>query len=139
MSNKKITIASIVLVVLAVLLGIAFTLGHKTTAENLQAQEWDLTNNNHVQTATFLKSNQLHVKEGNQKVVYKYKIIESNKKDFIKITGNGSMGEPIKYTYKIDKKDNGYYLQLIKNKTNHNALNDLDDFVGNITLAPKND
>lgn len=140
MSNKKITIASIVLAFLAVILGIVFTFGHKTTtAEKLQAQEWELTNNNHVQTATFLKSNQLHVKEGNQEVVYKYKIIESNKKDFMKITGNGSMGETIKYTYKINKKDNGYYLQLIKNKTNHNALNDLDDFVGNIKLEPKNE
>ncbi|MCG0835821.1 hypothetical protein IMAU10217_02924 [Lactiplantibacillus plantarum] len=39
MSNKKITIASIVLAFLVVLLGIAFIFGHKTTAEKLQAQE----------------------------------------------------------------------------------------------------
>ena len=57
MSNKKITIASIVLAFLAVLLGIAFIFGHKTTAEKLQAQEWTLTSQEESNTVNFKKDN----------------------------------------------------------------------------------
>lgn len=139
MNTKKISIASIVVIVLIIIAGIGFTVGHKSTAEKLQAQEWTLTNNNYVHTANFTKNNELQVRRLSMEVDYRYKLYQSNKKDFIKIYGKDALDNKIKYTYEINETDNGYYLKLIKNKTNNNALNDTDDFVGDIKLEPKND
>lgn len=136
-NKKKWTIVGIVVVALAVIAGIGYGVGHKDTAETLQSQEWDLTNNGNTQNARFTKSNRLIVSQGNISYSYNYKISKKDNIEYMKITGKGSMGEPIKYVYKIADKDKGFDLTLDKDKSNRNALNDTDDFVGNIQLAEK--
>lgn len=138
MSNKKKwTLASLIIIVLAVIAGIGYGIGHKDTANTLQSHEWALTNNGQTQTAKFDKSNHLSVGQGDMKYSYSYKISKKNDQEYLTISGKGSMSEPIKYVYKIADKDKGFDLTLDKDKSNRNALNDTDDFVGDIQLAEK--
>lgn len=136
-NKKKWTIASLIVIVLAVIAVIGYGVGHKDTAETLQSHEWDLINNESTQNAKFDKSNHLSVGRGNMKYSYSYKISKKNNQEYLTISGKGSMGEPIKYVYKIADKDKGFDLTLDKDKSNRNALNDTDDFVGDIQLAEK--
>nr|WP_191265396.1 hypothetical protein [Levilactobacillus zymae] len=116
---------------------IGYGVGHKDTANTLQSHEWALTNNGQTQTAKFDKSNHLSVGQGDMKYSYSYKISKKNDQEYLTISGKGSMSEPIKYVYKIADKDKGFDLTLDKDKSNRNALNDTDDFVGDIQLAEK--
>lgn len=64
MSNKKKwTLASLIIIVLAVIAGIGYGVGHKDTANTLQSHEWALTNNGQTQTAKFDKSRQFVILE----------------------------------------------------------------------------
>lgn len=79
MSNKKKwTLASLIIIVLAVIAGIGYGVGHKDTANTLQSHEWALTNNGQTQTAKFDKSNHLSVGQGDMKYSYSYKISKKN-------------------------------------------------------------
>ncbi|ATL80171.1 hypothetical protein [Lactiplantibacillus plantarum] len=121
MSNKKITIASIVL--LAVLLGIAFIFGHKTTAEKLQAQEWTLTSQEESNTVNFKKDNTMILGKEPMTENFKYSIKKQGNVEYLKLTHHEDLGSDGKYYFKIKKTDSGYSLILDKGKTNQPAKN----------------
>ena len=123
MSNKKITIASIVLVFLAVLLGIAFIFGHKTTAEKLQAQEWILTSQEESKTVNFKKDNTMILGKEPMTENFKYSIKKQGNVEYLKLTHHEDLGSDGKYYFKIKKTDSGYSLILDKGKTNQPAKN----------------
>ena len=123
MSNKKITIASIVLVFLAVLLGIAFTFGHKTTAEKLQAQEWTLTSQEESNTVNFKKDNTMILGKEPMTENFKYSIKKQGNVEYLKLTHHEDLGSDGKYYFKIKKTDSGYSLILDRGKTNQPAKN----------------
>lgn len=123
MSNKKITIASIVLVFLAVLLGIAFIFGHKTTAEKLQAQEWILTSQEESNTVNFKKDNTMILGKEPMTENFKYSIKKQGNVEYLKLTHHEDLGSDGKYYFKIKKTDSGYSLILDKGKTNQTAKN----------------
>lgn len=123
MSNKKITIASIVLVFLAVLLGIAFIFGHKTTAEKLQAQEWILTSQEESNTVNFKKDNTMILGKEPMTENFKYSIKKQGNVEYLKLTHHEDLGSDGKYYFKIKKTDSGYSLILDKGKTNQPAKN----------------
>ncbi|MCB5223244.1 hypothetical protein [Lactiplantibacillus pentosus] len=123
MSNKKITIASIVLVFLAVLLGIAFIFGHKTTAEKLQAQEWTLTSQEESNTVNFKKDNTMILGKEPMTENFKYLIKKQGNVEYLKLTHHEDLGSDGKYYFKIKKTDSGYSLILDKGKTNQPAKN----------------
>lgn len=123
MSNKKITIASIVLVFLAVLLGIAFIFGHKTTAEKLQAQEWTLTSQEESNTVNFKKDNTMILGKEPMTENFKYSIKKQGNVEYFKLTHHEDLGSDGKYYFKIKKTDSGYSLILDKGKTNQPAKN----------------
>ena len=126
MSNKKITIASIVLVFLAVLLGIAFIFGHKTTAEKLQAQEWILTSQEESNTVNFKKDNTMILGKEPMTENFKYSIKKQGNVEYLKLTHHEDLGSDGKYYFKIKKTDSGYSLTLDKGKTNQPAKNEMD-------------
>ncbi|ANI96939.1 hypothetical protein VSX70_15635 (plasmid) [Lactiplantibacillus plantarum] len=121
MSNKKITIASIVL--LAVLLGIAFIFGHKTTAEKLQAQEWTLTSQEESNTVNFKKDNTMILGKEPMTENFKYSIKKQGNVEYLKLTHHEDLGSDGKYYFKIKKTDSGYSLILDQGKTNQPAKN----------------
>lgn len=121
MSNKKITIASIVL--LAVLLGIAFIFGHKTTAEKLQAQEWTLTSQEESNTVNFKKDNTMILGKEPMTENFKYSIKKQDNVEYLKLTHHEDLGSDGKYYFKIKKTDSGYSLILDQGKTNQPAKN----------------
>ncbi|MGA3410020.1 hypothetical protein ACA618_15200 [Lactiplantibacillus pentosus] len=123
MSNKKITIASIVLVFLAVLLGIAFIFGHKTTAEKLQAQEWILTSQEESNTVNFKKDNTMILGKEPMTENFKYSIKKQGNVEYLKLTHYEDLGSDGKYYFKIKKTDSGYSLILDQGKTNQPAKN----------------
>jgi len=123
MSNKKITIASIVLVFLAVLLGIAFIFGHKTTAEKLQAQEWTLTSQEESNTVNFKKDNTMILGKEPMTENFKYSIKKQGNVEYLKLTHHEDLGSDGKYYFKIKKTDSGYSLILDRGKTNQPAKN----------------
>lgn len=123
MSNKKITIASIVLVFLAVLLGIAFIFGHKTTAEKLQAQEWILTSQEESNTVNFKKDNTMILGKEPMTENFKYSIKKQGNVEYLKLTHHEDLGSDGKYYFKIKKTDSGYSLILDLGKTNQPAKN----------------
>ena len=123
MSNKKITIASIVLVFLAVLLGIAFIFGHKTTAEKLQAQEWILTSQEESNTVNFKKDNTMILVKEPMTENFKYSIKKQGNVEYLKLTHHEDLGSDGKYYFKIKKTDSGYSLILDRGKTNQPAKN----------------
>ncbi|WP_305775090.1 hypothetical protein [Lactiplantibacillus plantarum] len=123
MSNKKITIASIVLVFLAVLLGIAFIFGHKTTAEKLQAQEWILTSQEESNTVNFKKDNTMILGKEPMTENFKYSIKKQGNVEYLKLTHHEDLGSDGKYYFKIKKTDSGYSLILNRGKTNQPAKN----------------
>ena len=123
MSNKKITIASIVLVFLAVLLGIAFIFGHKTTAEKLQAQEWILTSQEESNTVNFKKDNTMILGKEPMTENFKYSIKKQGNVEYLKLTHHEDLGSDGKYYFKIKKTDSGYSLILDRGKTNQPAKN----------------
>jgi len=123
MSNKKITIASIVLVFLAVLLGIAFIFGHKTTAEKLQAQEWILTSQEESNTVNFKKDNTMILGKEPMTENFKYSIKKQGNVEYLKLTHHEDLGSDGKYYFKIKKTDSGYSLILDQGKTNQPAKN----------------
>lgn len=123
MSNKKITIASIVLVFLAVLLGIAFIFGHKTTAEKLQAQEWILTSQEESNTVNFKKDNTMILGKEPMTENFKYSIKKQGNVEYLKLTHHEDLGNDGKYYFKIKKTDSGYSLILDRGKTNQPAKN----------------
>lgn len=123
MSNKKITIASIVLVFLAVLLGIAFIFGHKTTAEKLQAQEWILTSQEESNTVNFKKDNTMILGKEPMTENFKCSIKKQGNVEYLKLTHHEDLGSDGKYYFKIKKTDSGYSLILDRGKTNQPAKN----------------
>lgn len=123
MSNKKITIASIALVFLAVLLGIAFIFGHKTTAEKLQAQEWILTSQEESNTVNFKKDNTMILGKEPMTENFKYSIKKQGNVEYLKLTHHEDLGSDGKYYFKIKKTDSGYSLILDRGKTNQPAKN----------------
>ncbi|QHM41819.1 hypothetical protein C7M37_02880 (plasmid) [Lactiplantibacillus plantarum] len=123
MSNKKITIASIVLAFLVVLLGIAFIFGHKTTAEKLQAQEWALTSQEESNTVNFKKNNTMILGKEPMTENFKYSIKKQGNVEYLKLTHHEDLGSDGKYYFKIKKTDSGYSLILDKGKTNQPAKN----------------
>lgn len=123
MSNKKITIASIVLVFLAVLLGIAFIFGHKTTAEKLQAQEWILTSQEESNTVNLKKDNTMILGKEPMTENFKYSIKKQGNVEYLKLTHHEDLGSDGKYYFKIKKTDSGYSLILDRGKTNQPAKN----------------
>lgn len=123
MSNKKITIASIVLVFLAVLLGIAFIFGHKTTVEKLQAQEWILTSQEESNTVNFKKDNTMILGKEPMTENFKYSIKKQGNVEYLKLTHHEDLGSDGKYYFKIKKTDSGYSLILDRGKTNQPAKN----------------
>ena len=123
MSNKKITIASIVLVFLAVLLGIAFIFGHKTTAEKLQAQEWILTSQEESNTVNFKKDNTMILGKEPMTENFKYSIKKQGNVEYLKLTHHEDLGSDGKYYFKIKITDSGYSLILDRGKTNQPAKN----------------
>lgn len=123
MSNKKITIASIVLAFLVVLLGIAFIIGHKTTAEKLQAQEWTLTSQEESNTVNFKKNNTMILGKEPMTENFKYSIKKQGNVEYLKLTHHEGLGSDGKYYFKIKKTDSGYSLILDKGKTNQPAKN----------------
>lgn len=123
MSNKKIIIASIVLVFLAVLLGIAFIFGHKTTAEKLQAQEWILTSQEESNTVNFKKDNTMILGKEPMTENFKYSIKKQGNVEYLKLTHHEDLGSDGKYYFKIKKTDSGYSLILDRGKTNQPAEN----------------
>ena len=123
MSNKKITIASIVLVFLAVLLGITFIFGHKTTAEKLQAQEWILTSQEESNTVNFKKDNTMILGKEPMTENFKYSIKKQGNVEYLKLTHHEDLGSDGKYYFKIKKTDSGYSLILDRGKTNQPAKN----------------
>jgi len=123
MSNKKITIASIVLAFLAVLLGIAFIFGHKTTAEKLQAQEWTLTSQEESNTVNFKKDNTMILGKEPMTENFKYSIKKQGNVEYLKLTHHEDLGSDGKYYFKIKKTDSGYSLILDRGKTNQPAKN----------------
>ncbi|ARO02368.1 hypothetical protein P4B09_15985 (plasmid) [Lactiplantibacillus plantarum] len=123
MSNKKITIASIVLAFLAVLLGIAFIVGHKTTAEKLQAQEWTLTSQEESNTVNFKKDNTMILGKEPMTENFKYSIKKQGNVEYLKLTHHEDLGSDGKYYFKIKKTDSGYSLILDQGKTNQPAKN----------------
>jgi len=123
MSNKKITIASIVLAFLAVLLGIAFIFGHKTTAEKLQAQEWILTSQEESNTVNFKKDNTMILGKEPMTENFKYSIKKQGNVEYLKLTHHEDLGSDGKYYFKIKKTDSGYSLILDRGKTNQPAKN----------------
>ncbi|MFW4411500.1 hypothetical protein ACNQEO_14150, partial [Lactiplantibacillus argentoratensis] len=112
MSNKKITIASIVLAFLVVLLGIAFIFGHKTTAEKLQAQEWTLTSQEESNTVNFKKDNTMILGKEPMTENFKYSIKKQGNVEYLKLTHHEDLGSDGKYYFKIKKTDSGYSLIL---------------------------
>ncbi|MDN6139375.1 MAG: hypothetical protein L0I95_06410 [Tetragenococcus koreensis] len=111
---------------------------NKSTEETLQDQSWDITNNNMVKTADFSESNKLKVSQNGAGYSYNYNIITNDDdQEYMEITGKGSLDEYIKYVYKINGTETGFNLILDEEKSNNNALNDTDDFVGNIQLDEK--
>ncbi|MCG0755231.1 hypothetical protein IMAU60045_02840 [Lactiplantibacillus plantarum] len=123
MSNKKITIASIVLAFLVVLLGIAFIFGHKITAEKLQAQEWTLTSQEESNTVNFKKDNTMILGKEPMTENFKYSIKKQGNVEYLKLTHHEDLGSDGKYYFKIKKTDSGYSLILDKGKTNQPAKN----------------
>lgn len=123
MSNKKITIASIVLAFLAVLLGIVFIFGHKTTAETLQAQEWTLTSQEESNTVNFKKDNTMILGKEPMTENFKYSIKKQGNVEYLKLTHHEDLGSDGKYYFKIKKTDSGYSLILDQGKTNQPAKN----------------
>lgn len=123
MSNKKITIASIVLAFLAVLLGIAFIFGHKTTVEKLQAQEWILTSQEESNTVNFKKDNTMILGKEPMTENFKYSIKKQGNVEYLKLTHHEDLGSDGKYYFKIKKTDSGYSLILDRGKTNQPAKN----------------
>lgn len=123
MSNKKIIIASIVLVFLAVLLGIAFIFGHKTTAEKLQAQEWILISQEESNTVNFKKDNTMILGKEPMTENFKYSIKKQGNVEYLKLTHHEDLGSDGKYYFKIKKTDSGYSLILDRGKTNQPAKN----------------
>ncbi|MDN6580567.1 MAG: hypothetical protein L0K95_12480 [Tetragenococcus koreensis] len=111
---------------------------NKSTEETLQDQSWDITNNNMVKTADFSESNKLKVSQNGSGYSYNYNITtDDDDQEYIEITGKGSLNEYIKYVYRIENTETGFDLTLDEDKSNNNALNDTDDFVGNIQLDEK--
>lgn len=123
MSNKKITIASIVLAFLVVLLGIDFIFGHKTTEEKLQAQEWTLTSQEESNTVNFKKDNTMILGKEPMTENFKYSIKKQGNVEYLKLTHHEDLGSDGKYYFKIKKTDSGYSLILDKGKTNQPAKN----------------
>ncbi|MDN6195167.1 MAG: hypothetical protein L0I93_01585, partial [Atopostipes suicloacalis] len=91
-----------------------------------------------VKTADFSESNKLKVSQNGAGYSYNYNIITNDDdQEYMEITGKGSLDEYIKYVYKINGTETGFNLILDEEKSNNNALNDTDDFVGNIQLDEK--
>ncbi|MDN6166902.1 MAG: hypothetical protein L0J18_12190, partial [Tetragenococcus koreensis] len=93
---------------------------------------------NMVKTADFSESNKLKVSQNGSGYSYNYNITtDDDDQEYIEITGKGSLNEYIKYVYRIENTETGFDLTLDEDKSNNNALNDTDDFVGNIQLDEK--
>lgn len=124
MSNKKkLTIASIVVIVLAVISGIGYGIGHKTTAETLQAQEWILTSQEESNTVNFKKDNTMILGKEPMTENFKYSIKKQGNVEYLKLTHHEDLGSDGKYYFKIKKTDSGYSLILDRGKTNQPAKN----------------
>ncbi|MGA3314484.1 hypothetical protein ACA594_16150 [Lactiplantibacillus pentosus] len=137
MSNKKITIASIVLAFLVVLLGIDFIFGHKTTAEKLQAQEWTLTSQEESNTVNFKKDNTMILGKEPMTENFKYSIKKQGNVEYLKLTHHEDLGSDGKYYFKIKKTDSGYSLILDKGKTNQPAKNTMYGMTDKNNLVSK--
>lgn len=125
-NKKKWTIVGIVVVVLAVIAGIGYGVGHKTTAETLQSQQWTLTNEEESNTAKFEKDGTMIVGKEPLTVNYKYSVQKQGNVEYLKLTHHEDLGSDSIYYFKIKKTDSGYSLTLDKGKTNQPAKNEMD-------------
>lgn len=124
MGNKqKLTIASIVIVVLAVIGVIGITVAHKDTTENLQSKEWTLTSQEESNTAKFEKDGTMILGKEPLTVNFDYSIEKKGDTEYLKLIHHEELGDNGKYLFKINKSDSGYSLKLVKGKTNQPAKN----------------
>lgn len=124
-NKKKWTIASLIIIVLAVIGVIGVTVAHKTTAETLQSHEWSFTDSvGDGFTAQFQKKNMQVANWGS----YTYVVDEKNQTITFKDPSKYSDGKPLKFD--IQKKDKGYQLKPLNAYTKGEW--------GTVTLEPKN-
>lgn len=129
--KKKLTIASIVVIVLAVIAGIGYGVGHKTTAEALQSQQWtfDSTKGEKVKATAKFTEKKMVLNEAGFSDTYTYAIKDKGNEEEISFINNNSLsGEKEKRTFKIEKDSDEYKLT----PTNKLAKND----TGSVTLIP---
>lgn len=122
-NKKKLTIASIVVIVLIIIAGIGYGVGHKTTAETLQSQQWTLTSQEESNTVNFKKDNTMILGKEPMTENFKYSIEKQGSVEYLKLTHHEDLGSNGKYYFKIKKTDSGYSLTLDKGKTNQPAKN----------------
>lgn len=138
MSNKKkLTIASIVVIVLIIIAGIGYGIGHKTTAETLQSQQWTLTSQEESNTVNFKKDNTMILGKEPMTENFKYSIEKQGSVEYLKLTHHEDLGSNGKYYFKIKKTDSGYSLILDKGKTNQLAKNAMYGMTSKNNLVSK--
>lgn len=132
MSNKKkVTIASIVVIVLAVISGIGYGIGHKTTAETLQSQNWtfDSQKGEKVKATAKFTEKKMVLNEAGFSDTYTYTVKDKGSQEEIKFINNNSVsGEKETRTFSIKKDSDEYKLT----PTNKLAKDD----TGSVTLIP---
>ncbi|BDX42669.1 TPA: hypothetical protein ACOAUU_002844 [Enterococcus faecium] len=120
---KKWTLVSLIVIVLAVIAGIGYGVGHKDTAEALQSQQWTLTSQEESNTVNFKKDNTMILGKEPMTENFKYSIKKQGNVEYLKLTHHEDLGSDGKYYFKIKKTDSGYSLTLDKGKTNQPAKN----------------
>lgn len=122
-TKKKISIISVVVIVLIIIAGIGFKVSHKSVADDLQSQEWTLNSQEESNTVNFDKDNTMILGKEPMTENFKYSIQKQGKVEYLKLTHHEDLGSDGKYYFKIKKTDSGYSLTLDKNKTNQPAKN----------------
>lgn len=122
-NKKKWTIASLIIIVLAVIGVIGVTVAHKDTAETLQSHEWTLTSQEESNTVNFKKDNTMILGKEPMTENFKYSVKKQGNVEYLKLTHHEDLGSDGKYYFKIKKTDSGYSLTLDKGKTNQPAKN----------------
>lgn len=136
-NKKKLTIASIVVIVLIIIAGIGYGVGHKTTAETLQSQQWTLTSQEESNTVNFKKDNTMILGKEPMTENFKYSIEKQGSVEYLKLTHHEDLGSNGKYYFKIKKTDSGYSLTLDKGKTNQPAKNAMYGMTNKNNLVSK--
>lgn len=114
---------SLIVIILALIAGIGYEVGHKDTTKTLQSQEWTLTSQEESNTVNFKKDNTMILGKEPLTENFKYSIKKQGNVEYLKLTHHEDLGSDGKYYFKIKKITSGYSLTLDKAKTNQSAKN----------------